>query len=392
MAGRRARRGGDGGSFDSLLDTMTNVVGILVILLVVTQVGVRDAVRRIQWKLEDISPRQLDERRKLAATKQSKAAALRAQWEELRVREESRLTELARMQREIEKLREKLKVEKTLDADPEKIRERVANLDRQVQEQRQKTSAAQEKLAELKARLDKTPVREAPPAKVIRLPNPRPAKAGARCVWALCRHGRVAFADTSALRTLAKRRVESARQILEHREKRTLSGAGLQKWKGNKGKKTLKQPTVTYDGQKVKSYFQKSDIGTRDFRLQMEIEKGGLQREQLYLDFRKSGGETTAYLRHPSSRYQRALRGIDPEKQFVRFLVWPDSFETYIVARDVLEKYRVPAGWLLYTADRWRFAWDFGIKLQGEKTPPPPPPPDPNAKPKPPPPPPSILD
>ena len=34
-------------SLDSLLDTMTNVVAILVILLIVTQLGVSDAVKRI---------------------------------------------------------------------------------------------------------------------------------------------------------------------------------------------------------------------------------------------------------------------------------------------------------------------------------------------------------
>ena len=392
MAGRKARRGGESGSFDSLLDTMTNVVGILVILLVVTQVGVRDAVRRIQWKLEDVSPARLEARRKLTAEQQSKAAALRARWEALQGREEGSLTERDRMQREVEKLREKLKVEKSLEADPEKVRQRVAALESELEKRRREAAEAQEKLATLKARLDKTPVRAAPPAKVIRLPNPRPTVPGARCVWMLCRHGRVAQADTSALRQLAKQRVESARQFLEHRQKGTLSGAGLKKWKGTKGRETaLKQPGAVYDGQKVQAYFDKSDIGTRDFRLRMQIDKG-LGRENLYLGFRPSGGESTGQLRHPSSRYQRALRGIDREKQFVRFLVWPDSFETYITARDVLEKFRVPAGWTLYTADQWRFASDFGIKLKDEKTPAPPPPPAPDAKPKPPPPPPNILD
>ncbi len=392
MAGRKARRGGENGSFDSLLDTMTNVVGILVILLVVTQVGVRDAVRRIQWKLEDISPRELEARRKLAADRQARAASLAAQWKELRGREETRLAELSRMQREVEKLREKLKVEKTLEDDPEKIRKRVTDLEREVEKQRRETAAAQEKLAALKARLDKTPVREAPPAKVIRLPNPRAAGTGAQCVWMLCRHGRIAHADTRALRELAKRRVEAARQTLEHREKRTLSGAGLKKWKGTKGRDALlKRPAVSYDGAKVQSYFERSDIGTRDFRLYMKIEQGR-GRENLYLDFRPSGGESVGHLCLPSSRYQRTLRAIDREKQFVRFLVWPDSFETYIAARDVLEKYRIPAGWLIYTADQWRFAWDFGIKLRGEKPPAPPPPTPPDAKPKPPPPPPIVLD
>ena len=40
------------GSLDSLLDTMTNVVGILVIILVVTILGVQEAVSRISKQLE----------------------------------------------------------------------------------------------------------------------------------------------------------------------------------------------------------------------------------------------------------------------------------------------------------------------------------------------------
>ena len=44
---RRKNGNDDEGAMDSLLDTMTNVVGILVIVLVVTQLGVGDAVSRI---------------------------------------------------------------------------------------------------------------------------------------------------------------------------------------------------------------------------------------------------------------------------------------------------------------------------------------------------------
>ena len=47
----RRRRTEDGPSLDSLLDTLTNVVGILVILLVVTQLGVEEAVDRISQEI-----------------------------------------------------------------------------------------------------------------------------------------------------------------------------------------------------------------------------------------------------------------------------------------------------------------------------------------------------
>ena len=61
---RRAKKQ-SGASLDSLLDTMTNVVGILVILLTVTQLGVSDAVRRIADS-DSVKPEVLEETREVA--------------------------------------------------------------------------------------------------------------------------------------------------------------------------------------------------------------------------------------------------------------------------------------------------------------------------------------
>ena len=49
-----------GANLDSLLDTMTNVVGILLILLTVTQLGMSDAVKRISTTAT-VKPEQIDE-------------------------------------------------------------------------------------------------------------------------------------------------------------------------------------------------------------------------------------------------------------------------------------------------------------------------------------------
>ena len=58
---RRRKKSSSGASLDSLLDTMTNVVGILVILLVVTQLGVSDAVKRISANAPKISVEELEQ-------------------------------------------------------------------------------------------------------------------------------------------------------------------------------------------------------------------------------------------------------------------------------------------------------------------------------------------
>ena len=67
----RRRKSSSQGSLDSLLDTMTNVVGILVILLTVTQLGVGDAVQRIRGDIAEVSIEDLESAKQKVADTQA---------------------------------------------------------------------------------------------------------------------------------------------------------------------------------------------------------------------------------------------------------------------------------------------------------------------------------
>ena len=57
MARRRSKTSATSGNMDSLLDALTNVVGILVIVLVAVQLSSQDAARKIVEEYEKkISP------------------------------------------------------------------------------------------------------------------------------------------------------------------------------------------------------------------------------------------------------------------------------------------------------------------------------------------------
>ena len=60
MARRRKETGDSRGSLDSLLDTMTNVVGVLIMVLIVTQVNVSSVAKRIRANLPDVSKSQME--------------------------------------------------------------------------------------------------------------------------------------------------------------------------------------------------------------------------------------------------------------------------------------------------------------------------------------------
>ena len=64
MARRRSKTSATSGNMDSLLDALTNVVGILVIVLVAVQLSSQDAARKIVEEYEKkISPKSGKRRR-----------------------------------------------------------------------------------------------------------------------------------------------------------------------------------------------------------------------------------------------------------------------------------------------------------------------------------------
>lgn len=385
----RQRSGDSQGSFDSLLDTMTNVVGILVILLVVTQVGVRDALDRIRRSLPDVSAAQLADLRQTAATGKQELARLIAVSRELDPDEERDQAAVLALKEDIARLREALKDKELPEVSLDAVREAVATLLQQLKERNEQLRRIQEEIARVKALLDDTPPRKAPPPKVVRLPNPRPAPPGARPLWFTCCHNRVAFADTEAFAPLALERVRTARQGLLYRAPGKLAAHGLKKWKSARDRQVVLEEQLVYDPDKLVALFRQRDIGTRDYRLVVRV-LGDLARENLFVQPRRGGGETARQIAFGTSRYQSRLRRIDPAKHYVRFLVWPDSFEAYIEARRILERHTLAAGWVIHSSPDWHIAGNFGLNLHGEKAPPPPPPAPP--KPRPPPPPPIVLD
>ena len=63
-------------SLDSLLDTMTNVVGVLIVVLIVTQVNVSSAAKRIRANLPEVTVPMMEELRKKEKEVQARLASL----------------------------------------------------------------------------------------------------------------------------------------------------------------------------------------------------------------------------------------------------------------------------------------------------------------------------
>jgi hypothetical protein len=359
---RRGRNsGGGGGSFDSLLDTMTNVVGILVIVLVVTLLGVRDAVRRIKWELPDISEAKLRELRLLADLKQRELNQAEASVEEAR----DVLGKLKAAEAELDALRNSLKLT-TPEAQLEQYAKSIDALRKQMTQIETETQDAAAELERLRQQLETLPKSNPAATKMVRLPNPRSPAPGSTCAWFMCRHNRIARMDVEALLEQALARIAASRYMLVSRE----GGRILKVAADDRQRHAVLRDAVNwvFEPQKLEGYFKQKNIGDRDFRLTLQIHPT-LNTERLFATLRPDGGEAVAQLQTSVSRFEAAIRDLDKASQYARFIVWPDSFEVYIRAREIVEKHGVPAGWIMHTGDHWPIGWDFGLNVKGEKKP-----------------------
>lgn len=353
----KRRASGDAMNLDSLLDTLTNVVGVLVMVLMLTSLNVQKAVQRIR----EADPSQL-------GVSAAELARLEAQAEEQRLKREALekqadLAALAAAQDKLTESLQKLAVLKQDTATPlpalklDELHKDVAAKSKQAEELSKKLVVAEDELAKLKRLLATTPeLGPAPEAKLVSLPNPREAPPGAKQAIVICREGKVMPFDPNDLRDRAKKRAQALLRPLQ-----------------------LKAGPGGIDCEKfVKQFNNGPVIGDSTARTRLGVENFNVY---LYYDFRSSG-ETPAQVSAPNSGFRRAIRSLDPTKYYISFLVWNDSFEAYVEARRVCDEVGILAGWQPLT-DTYVYKAGLGISVPCQGRPPPKPAPPGGSKPAP---------
>jgi hypothetical protein len=348
-------------NLDSLMDALTNVVGILVIVLVMTSLDVSSAVDRIKRvRPQDfvITDRDLEKSRAELANQTKLLASLQQ-----KTGFDADLAKLAEIQKEIERLKALLAVDP--DAQLDELLERIKKLTETKTERSETLVMRQDRLQELKALLEETPARKVAPPKVVRVPNPRSAPEGIEPVMIFCRQENAFLFEPEKLTATAEKRAQFVLRPL-------LNVAG---------------PSGEIDGDKLVTEFNKFDVSDRIFRVRMVVSN-----YTPYLQFEyQGGGETVEEFSQRSSKFQVALRRFDPMKQYAKFYVWSDSFDAYVQARRICDEYGLLAGWQPYHESyQWRTPLSIKVKIKGKPKPPPPKkrkPLPPGEKPPPPPPP-----
>ena len=360
----KRKKKNSGGSLDSLLDTITTVVGILIILLIVVQLGADSAVKRIVEEKKEEDSKELME----LAMKQfdEQERALLKEKEQLQLTQASQNKEQQKLIQEIAQLEKKLAgKKKEIPPAPPKLQ----NLRQQKSKLQKDQQSVEVKVKKVKGLLAKAPKPSGQTlSKEVSLPDPKPAIAGSSPYRFLCRNGKIFPLNDKALQGM----------VLTN-----LAKAGV---KPNKDKE--------YDGKKFLSVINGKKPSTNFFTLVAREDKDKVIR--FTMERKDQAGENEINVVKDGSKYKKILAGLTPQKNYLLFEVFPDSFGIYQTARDLANQRNFPAGWKpAHRGTDW-WSYDWGYRTLGRKeylASRPKPPPKPNAgKPAPPKRPANVLD
>ena len=347
---KRKNSGGSETNLDSLMDAVTNVVGVLMIVLVLVALNVARTMEKILSDLPPVTEVQLEELKKKLEKlpppvkkpedvkkeidlNKDLVAKLREQINSIDLtdmQKKVKFMDLAEIQKKIEKA--------TKDRDVAKLAldKLFAEVDR------------------LKKALDDTPVYQPPPPKFVRIPNPRPMPENATKEQFLVSKGRVIYLN----------------------EQQFLSAvmAEFEKNKKNFLKPGSPPDKPVYLPAKVLEHFSRARIGDRTIAATVEQTAPTSPALFMKLSLLDGGGEDVTQVRNPASFYQRAVRKFKSEPgKVVSFSVFQDSVEAYLEARNVADVVGIPVVWQISPVEYHR------VRMPGIVLDVPPTKPNPNA-------------
>ena len=176
-------------SMDSLMDAMTNVVGILLLILIVSSLQITAVVKQIVENLPEVSEEQLQAMRDSRQKTLDNLKELRATQADVEAQiDPEKAAQLALELDQFEKENAEL-AEQTSDL--EELLAKIKEIEPVRDEKQQRNVEAAEKVNELDAALAAKPKVEAPPAREITLPDPRPADRESDVYYIACKHNKL---------------------------------------------------------------------------------------------------------------------------------------------------------------------------------------------------------
>ena len=312
---RRRKDNGAMGSLDSLLDTMTNVVGVLIVVLIVTQVNVSSAAKRIRANLPEVTVPMMEELRKKEKEVQARLASLQDP-------ADVKAEEVEKAREDLRALVAQRKELKEVEARFKKLDLEVALIEQEIDELKQQLEAEGGQLAQIRSEIDgKEEELKSRKPRLVRLPNPRVPEKEAQEVVLIVRGGRLLHYDRAAILDAIAAKLRPRKDLL----------SGDPKYKNR------------YDRNRILPVLDSLKESNPFYRLEFKIHPNG--HVQVYCYPRDGKGETVEDLSKPRAEGIDVMNDAGQARNYLRFLVTRDSFGQYIAMRRMAEKRQIPVGW-----------------------------------------------
>jgi hypothetical protein len=338
--------------FVALMDTMTNVVGVLIIVLVMIGIGLAKSVQKV---LSDLPLVSFEEHKILKDEM--------GQYDAKRDPAEVEL-EIAKLQGDLKKVEDEVHA---LEGEKSKNPNAMVDLDKLTKEleakhkERDEHKVAVQRMLEdiekLKVQLDNTPHYQPPPPTTIRLPNPRPLPANATIHRFFISDGKLSYLNSDSLLRLVEEKLkDDARAkemgVLKRENLKGPDGKPLTK-KGPNGA-TIIQRHSTFDPARLSAYFDElfnrrkpgSKDPNRDVLVKVVASSPNQPAIRMELTPRPEAGVLPEQQRNTASPFRSFLRAVAKDPQsVVWFHVSRDSIAAYHMAREIADFEKVPVGW-----------------------------------------------
>ena len=347
---KRTSGGGldDAVNMDVMMDNMTDVVGTLLMVLIIVQLKVNNTINDIQSKLPEVTQQQVEDVQKTAAEQKKQVELAKAELTKTPPVDKQMVVQIKAKQDDIKHYETTLSKSNVNLLDLEKLEKQLEEKRKQVDAEKMAVAKLIDEREMLKGLLDQKPVTEEPPAKIVRMPAAREIPAEAQLIRVLCANGKVYLIDPSLMKKITMYAFNKSKLSLIH----------------TRGPVAQGKDNNIYDHEKTAALLNKRSLGNVNFDLTFPVIR---TQERLRMEIRPkpSAGEAPQDLGSTGSEFVRFLRVMKTNPRGVCwFLVFKDSFETYLAAREVCDKIGVPAGWEMYGSPfQIETLYDFKVNL-----------------------------
>lgn len=335
---------------DSLLDTMTNAIGILIVVLAVSYLALQDSVNRV-IRLEPTPARssveQLRDLRAEANLLDRTVDHSRTEWQAVHRSSQYDHMRQQSIREKIGSLSSRLgpKTVGAMDARDiarqlAKDQSTLAQLTEEIGQLERRVKHAQQAV-QLQRSLPK------PKVTIARVPDPIPAPRDAQPLAFLCRYGRVVYYSTE--------------EMLRH-----LNQGIAESLKAS----TTSARFEVRHLQQITSHFDLHEIGQDGLRWRIRVVQRIDTLGDTYRDVRAvlewtsfDIGDDLDRLQTNESRHREILSKAAGSKAYVKYYVWGDSFAEYAVSREIADGLGLPAGWVAKEGDA-----EYQLELMSTRT------------------------